>query len=144
MEKKLARDALAENEKQLNKSTEKGRTGDPFKDFDLDLAKVSTPDARSYIQSARDACYEFIDLLYLSDWKFYGKYQQIRVYNLEREGHNLLLRCETKFPGATLETLTEFYRRVDRRMAWEGQNLYESIEEVRAYPVDTSLYFMKL
>ena len=29
-------------------------------------------------------------------------------------------------------------------MAWEGQNLYESIEEVRSYPVDTTLYFMKL
>ena len=45
LEKKAAREAFAESEK-LPESNEKGRTGDPFKDFDLDLAKVTTPDAR--------------------------------------------------------------------------------------------------
>lgn len=52
---------------------EKGRTGDPFKDFDMDLAKVVAQDAKVMIKMARDACYEFIDVLYLPDWKFYGK-----------------------------------------------------------------------
>jgi len=102
------------------------------------------PEARNYIQKGRDSCYEFIDLLYRTDWKFYSKYQQVKVYSLQIQGEDLMLRCETKFPNIRLHELVEYFKMVDKRLAWEGQNLYDSVEEVRAYPRHTSLYYMKL
>ena len=47
------------------------RTGDPFKDFDLDLKKVeSDVEATKYIKLGRESTYKFIDLLYRTDWEF--------------------------------------------------------------------------
>ena len=45
------------------------RTGDPFKDFELDLKKIeSDSEAIKYIRLGRTATYTFIDLLYSTDW----------------------------------------------------------------------------
>lgn len=55
---------LIEEEKQPDQ-----RTGDPFKDFALDLKKVKSEEAISYIKKGREATYDFIDLLYRKDWK---------------------------------------------------------------------------
>ena len=55
-------------------SLDDNMTGDPFKDFATELLKVVAPEARQFIQKGRDSCYEFVDLLYRSDWKFYGKF----------------------------------------------------------------------
>jgi hypothetical protein len=54
------------------------------------------------------------------------------------------MRCETKYSNIKVRELIEFYQMIDKRMAWEGENLYDSIEEVRAYPLNTSLYYFKL
>ena len=61
-------------------------TGDPFKDFAAEIEKVVSKEARDYINKGRESCYEFIDLLYRTDWKFYGKYQNVKVYQLPQAG----------------------------------------------------------
>lgn len=55
-----------------------------------------------------------------------------------------MLRCECKFSNVRMHELIDYYKAVDKRMAWEGSTLYDSIEEVRAYPMNTSLYYFKL
>lgn len=118
-----------------------GKTGDPFKDFQTDLVKVVAPEAKLYIQKGRDACYEFIDLLYRTDWKFYSKYQTVKVYQLQLPGQDLFIRCETKFTQVALKELIQYFRVADKRMAWE---CHDTIEEVRAFPLNTSLFYIKL
>lgn len=54
------------------------------------------------------------------------------------------MRCETKFSDIKVSELIEFYQMIDKRMAWEGSYLYDSIEEVKAYPLNTSLFYFKL
>lgn len=83
-------------------------------------------------------------MLYRTDWKFYSKYQLVKIYSLQLPGEDLLLRCETKFANIRVPELVEYHKMVDKRMAWEGQCLYDSIEEVRAYPLQTSLYYTRL
>ena len=63
-----------------NEDEESKGTGDPFKDFASEIEKVVSNEARDYINKGRESCYEFIDLLYRTDWKFYGKYQNVKVY----------------------------------------------------------------
>lgn len=117
-------------------SEEPGKgTGDPFKDFASEIEKVVSKEARNYINKGRESCYEFIDLLYRTDWKFYGKYQNVKVYQLPQPGLDLFFRCETKFSEVSVTELIEFYTRIDKRMAWEGTQLYSSIEEVKTYPL---------
>ena len=119
-------------------------SGDPFKDFASEIEKVVSKEARDYISKGRESCYEFIDLLYRTDWKFYGKYQNVKVYQLAQPGMDLLFRCETKFANISVASLIEFYSRIDKRMAWEGSQLYSSIEEVKTYPMNTSVFYYKL
>ena len=57
---------------------------------------------------------------------------------------DLLFRCETKFADISVASLIEFYTRIDKRMAWEGTQLYSSIEEVKTYPMNTSVFYYKL
>ena len=125
-------------------SLDDNMTGDPFKDFATELLKVVAPEARQFIQKGRDSCYEFVDLLYSSDWKFHGKFQSVKVYQLQLPGQDLLLRCETKFNRITVNELIDYYKMVDKRMAWEGSTMFDSIEEVKAYPLNTSLFYFKL
>ena len=55
-----------------------------------------------------------------------------------------MLKCETKFADISVAELIEFYTRIDKRMAWEGTQLYSSIEEVKTYPLNTSVFYFKL
>ncbi len=59
---------------------EETKTGDPFKDFASEIEKVVSKEAREFINKGRESCYEFIDLLYRTDWKFYGKFNNVKVY----------------------------------------------------------------
>jgi hypothetical protein len=59
-------------------------------------------------------------LLYRTDWKFYSKYQLVKIYSLQLTGEDLLLRCETKFENIRVPELVEYHKMVDKRMAWEG------------------------
>lgn len=57
---------------------------------------------------------------------------------------DLLFRCETKFADISVSSLIDYYTRIDKRMAWEGTQLYSSIEEVKTYPMNTSVFYYKL
>ena len=50
-------------------SVQEQRSGDAFKDFQLDLKKVeSDEEATKYIKLGRESTYSFIELLYSTDW----------------------------------------------------------------------------
>jgi hypothetical protein len=85
-----------------------------------------------------------IDLLYRTDWKFDRKNDAVKFYSLQHPNQDLFLRMETKFKGITVSELTDYFTATDKRMAWEGGHLFDSIEEVRSYPLSTSLYYYKL
>ena len=53
------------------------------------------------------------------------------------------LRIEAKFKKVTVSDLVEYFTSIDKRMAWDGAN-FESLEEVRSFPVKTSLCYIKL
>ena len=60
---------------------------------------------------------------------------------MQLSGQDLLIRCETKFTDIGLKELIQYFRMADKRMAWEG---HDTIEEVKAYPLNTSLFYIKL
>ena len=41
-----------------------------------------------------------------------------------------------------MHELVEYFTDIDKRLAWEGQT-YDTIEEVKSYPMNTSLFYMK-
>ena len=43
----------------------------------------------------------------------------------------------------TVSELVEYYTDIDKRLAWEN-NYYASLEQCRAYPLKTSMYYGKL
>jgi len=59
-------------------------------------------------------------------------------------GQDLMFRCEAKFNSIKIPELTQYYNKIDKRMAWEGSHLFDSIEEFRTYPLKTSIFFYKL
>lgn len=69
-----------------NDKNNAGRTGDPFKDFGLDLKKITDEAALAKIKQGRDATYQLIDMLYRTDWKFETKTQGVKIYNLVVDG----------------------------------------------------------
>lgn len=106
------------------------RTGDPFKDFQLDLKKVdSDEEALKYIKIGRETTYKFIDLLYRTDWQFEKKYLEgIKLYSLTAPGEaKNFVRFETKYGSVTVEELVEYFTDIDKRVAWE-ENYYKSLE----------------
>jgi hypothetical protein len=105
---------------------------------------VVSTEARNYIQIGRNSTYEFIDLLYRTDWKFDKKHAaSVKVFYLQLPNEDLQIRCETKFSKISVKQLVEYFLIIDKRMAWEGSHLYASIEEVKSYPLNTSLYYFK-
>ena len=52
------------------------------------------------------------------------------------------MRYETKYDKVTMHELVEYFTDIDKRLAWEGQD-YDSIEEVKSYPLSTSMLYMK-
>ena len=77
------------------------RTGDPFKDFKLDLKKIeSDEEATKYINLGRESTYTFIDLLYSTDWSFEKKSAEgIKMYSMAAQSgsQQKYVRFETKF-----------------------------------------------
>lgn len=122
------------------------RTGDPFKDFQLDLKKVdSDEEALKFIKMGRETTYKFIDLLYRTDWQFEKKtIEGIKLYSMTEPGKaNNYVRFETKYGSVTVEELVEYFTDIDKRVAWE-ENYYKSLEQVKAYPLETNMYYGKL
>ena len=120
------------------------RTGDPLKDFELDLKKIQSDEAINYIKLGREATYNFIELLYRTDWKLEKKVRDIgvKIYSLLVPGEGRFYRHETKYENVTTSELIEYFTDIDKRLAWEGQT-YEGIEEVKSYPLHTSMLYMK-
>jgi hypothetical protein len=107
------------------------------------MARVVSQEAKQYIQKGRDACYEQIEILYRTEWQFHGKFGEVKVYFIQDVQSDLIIRCETKFRGLSLSELIDYFKMTDKRLAWQGQH-YDSLEEVRAYPLDTSIWYCKL
>ena len=81
-----------EEEKQVGK-----RTGDPLKDFELDLKKIESTEAIRYIQIGRELTYCLIELLYRTDWKLEKKADGVKTYTLNVPGDGNYVRYETKY-----------------------------------------------
>ena len=81
--------------------TDQLRTGDPFKDFELDLKKVeSDAEATKFIKKGRETTYAFIDLLYSTDWQYEKKSAEgIKIYSMPAAagGNQKYVRLESKF-----------------------------------------------
>jgi len=82
--------------------------------------------------------------LYRTDWKFERKQDEVKIYSLQHPNKDLVLRIETKFKDITASEIIDYFTATDKRMAWEGAHLFDSIEEVKTYPLNTSLYYFKL
>jgi len=67
----------------------------------------------------------------------------VKVFYLQLPNEDLQIRFETKFSKISVKQLVEYFLIIDKRMAWEGSHLYASIEEVKSYPLNTSLYYFK-
>ena len=70
-----------EEEKNAN-----SRTGDPLKDFELDLKKIGSSEAIKYIRLGRQTTYSFIELLYSTDWKLDKKDSGVKIYSITIPG----------------------------------------------------------
>ena len=122
------------------------RTGDPFKDFEIDLKKMETDaEAVKYVKIGREATYSFIDLLYRTDWHFEKKTSEgIKLFSLrDNPGEPDYARFETKFGQVTVTELSAYFSDIDKRIAWQN-NIYASLEQVRAFPLQTSMHYGKL
>jgi len=107
------------------------------------LKKVLSTEATAYIKKGRETTYEYIDLLYRKDWKFDTKQNGVKVYTLtDTSNSSHYLRTETKYEDIEIPALIEYFTNIDKRMAWETN--YESIEEIRTYPLDTKIFYFKL
>ena len=85
------------------------RTGDPLKDFELDLKKVKSPEAEKYIRIGRETTYTFIDLLYRNDWKLQKKADGVKIYSLQVPEEGNYVRYETKYDKVTMPELVEYF-----------------------------------
>ena len=101
-------------------------------------------EARNYIKIGRNSTYEFIDLLYRTDWKFDKRHMcGVKVFYLQPSNEQVRIRFETKFSKVSVRELVDFYLIADKRMAWEGSHAFSSVEEVKSYPLNTSLLYVK-
>jgi len=98
-----------------------------------------------YVKIGREATYKFIDMLYCTDWQFEKKTADgIKMYSMRAGGSEPgYVRFETKFGQVTVAELADYFSDIDKRMAWQ-KNCYESLEQVRLYPLKTSMYYGKL
>ena len=132
---------MVDEAKQIEEEKQGSRTGDALKDFDLDLKKVSSPEATKYIRLGREHTYELIELLYRTDWELEKKADGVKTYSLN-VGVGTFMRYETKYEKVTMHELVEYFVDIDKRLAWEGQ-VFDSIEEVRSYPLSTSMLYIR-
>ena len=109
-------------QKEEEEKQEGNRTGDPLKDFELDLKKIQSSEAIKYIKIGRDSTYGFIELLYRTDWKLEKKVRDIgvKIYSLSVPGEGNYARHETKYENVTTNELIEYFTDIDKRLAWEG------------------------
>ena len=107
---------MNESKKQKDGTGEK----DPFKDFESDLRKIDSEEAKAMITKGRDSTYKLIDMLYRTDWVFDKKQDGVKIYSLMIEGKQpqSWVRMETKFSNVTVQELLEFFTNIDKRMAW--------------------------
>lgn len=109
------------------------------------MNKVESEKAIKFIKIGRDSTYQFIDLLYRTDWKFEKKTPDgIKLYSLKTavEPYSYV-RFETKFEQVTVSELAEYFTDIDKRVAWEDV-FNVSLEQVKAYPMNTNMYYGKL
>ena len=108
----------------------------------MDLRKIESAEAIKYIKIGREATYNLIELLYRTDWELEKKADGVKMYTLSVPGEGNYSRYETKYDKVTMHELVEYFTDIDKRLAWEGQ-IYESIEEVKSYPMSTSMLYLK-
>lgn len=121
------------------------KTGDPFKDFAFEISQVKSPEAVKYINIGREKSYDFIDLLYRKDWIADKKINGVKLaYIPERlSDPAVYLKIEAKFEKVTVSDLVEYFTDIEKRMQWDGAN-FESMQEVRSYPMKTAVTHIKL
>lgn len=105
----------------------------------------SDEEAVKYVKIGRDSTYKFIDMLYRTDWHFEKKTNDgVKLYSLKNvAGEPDYARYETKFGQVTVSELVGYFTEIDKRFAWEN-NYYSSLEQVKAYPLKTSVHYGKL
>ena len=65
----------------------------------------------------------------------------IKAYYLNMKGESQpFYRVETKFKDIGVAELTQYFTNIDKRLAWESEN-FSSIEEVKSYPMKTSISY---
>lgn len=83
-------------------------------------------------------------MLYRKDWNYDKKINGVKLSYITAAGDPVAyLRIEAKFKKVAVSSLVEYFTSIDKRMAWDGAN-FESMEEVRSFPVKTSLCYIKL
>lgn len=103
--------------------TTKDRTGDPFKDFSLEMSMVQQPEAQKYINLGREQAYDYIDMLYRKDWHEEKKINGVKLSYIASQGDPVVFfRVEAKFEKITVKDLVEYFTSIDKRMAWDGAN----------------------
>ena len=65
-----------------SKQEEGEREGDPFKDFEMDLKRVTSDEAQIYIRMGRNATNTLMGLQYRTDWSFDKKTNGVKLYHL--------------------------------------------------------------
>lgn len=92
----------------------------------------------------REKSYDFIDLLYRKDWTPHPKTQGVKMSYIAIHGDPVAyLRVEAKFEKVTVTDMVEYFTDIDKRMIWDGAQ-FESMEEVRSFPIKTALTYIKL
>lgn len=134
-----------QQEERVKAAIQKEKTGDPFRDFTLELSMVQSAEASKYIKFGREKSLDFIDLLYRKDWIQDKKVHGVKLsYIPERlTDPAVYLRVEAKFEKVTVADLVDYFTDVSKRMQWDGAN-FESMQEVRVFPMKTSLTYIKL
>lgn len=67
----------------------------------------------------------------------------VKVFYLQPSNEQVRIRFETKFSKVSVRELVDFYLIADKRMAWESSHAFSSVEEVKSYPLNTSLLYVK-
>eukprot|EP00347_Sterkiella_histriomuscorum_P022171 403331430 len=118
------------------------KTGDPIKDFYLDIKSVKNKEDRKYIREGKANLYELIELLKPDSWVFEKTYQKCDLYVRQNHQNLVGFRCETTFDYPPMRVL-DFIRNLEIRMMWDGQN-YEALKQVKEYAMNTQMYHIKL
>ena len=101
---------------QENLSQVTERSGDPFKDFDLELSRVSSEEAKIYIKMGRNATNSLISLQYRTDWSFEQKTNGVKIYHLTLvDNDKQYIRAECKFQNVSVNDMVECYQNVKKR-----------------------------